>query len=301
MTIENLECFITLAQELSFTKAAERLNLSQTTLSRKIARVEDELQVTLFLRNHHRVELTNAGREFYNKTFQLLREYKDSVIQAQNVHKGVRSTIQVGFGVYEHVLLQPVFDQFVRKYPIPRINCLQYKYKELLDEFMRDHIDIIITSDQFLNSVPRDDLSLTLLSDHPWVLAMNKDNPLAQHEVVPLAELEEENIITMNEGSVSTVRREFRGMVPFRSIDYVNSLEAKLLLTNAGRGVSFIPHYVDTSRYANIVSRLTKPVYLPRCYYAVYKNDNNNPYTQILANMLGNHYKDTLWMPKYFL
>ena len=123
---------------------------------------------------------------------------------------------------------------------------------------------------------------------------MNKDNPLAQHEVVPLAELEEENIITMNEGSVSTVRREFRGMVPFRSIDYVNSLEAKLLLTNAGRGVSFIPHYVDTSRYENIVSRLTKPVYLPRCYYAVYKNDNNNPYTQILANMLGNHYKDTL-------
>jgi len=300
MTIENLECFITLAQELSFTKAAERLNLSQTTLSRKIASVEDELQVTLFLRNHHRVELTNAGREFYNKTFQLLREYKDSVIQAQNVHKGVRSTIQVGFGVYEHVLLQPVFDQFVRKYPIPRINCLQYKYKELLDEFMRDHIDIIITSDQFLNSVPRDDLSLTLLSDHPWVLAMNKDNPLAQHEVVPLAELKEENIITMNEGSVSTVRREFRGMVPFRSIDYVNSLEAKLLLTNAGRGVSFIPHYVDTSRYANIVSRLTEPVYLPRCYYAVYKNGNNNPYTQILANMLGNHYKDTLWMPKYF-
>ena len=106
---------------------------------------------------------------------------------------------------------------------------------------MRDHIDIIITSDQFLNSVLRDDLSLTLLSDHPWVLAMNKDNPLAQREVVPLAELEEENIITMNEGSVSTVRREFRGMVPFRSIDYVNSLEAKLLLTNAGRGVSFIP------------------------------------------------------------
>ena len=300
MTIENLECFITLAQELSFTKAAERLNLSQTTLSRKIASVEDELQVTLFLRNHHRVELTNAGREFYNKTFQLLREYKNSVVQAQNVHKGLRSTIQVGFGVYEHVLLKPVFDQFVRKYPIPRINCLQYKYKELLDEFMRDHIDIIITSDQFLNSVPRDDLSMTLLSDHPWVLAMNRDNPLAQHEVVPLTELEDANIVTMNEGSVSTVRREFRGVVPFRSIDYVNSLEAKLLLTDAGRGVSFIPHYVDTTRYENIVTRLTEPVYRPRCYYAVYKNENNNPYTQILANMLGNHYKDTLWMPKYF-
>lgn len=299
MTIENLECFVALAQDLSFTKAAERLNLSQTTLSRKIAGVEAELQVQLFLRNHHKVELTNAGREFYSKTAQLLQEYQNSVVQAQNVQKGVRETIQVGFGVYENMLLQPVIEQFLQQYPVPRINCLQYKYKELLDEFMRDHIDIIVSSDQFINTVPRDDLVLTLLHDHPWVLALSQDNPLAANEVIQLADMGNENIVTMNEGSIGAVRSEFRGVVPFRSIDYVNSFEAKLMLISAGRGVGFIPQFVDTSRYKSIVTRALDPVYRPRRYYAIYKKGNSNPYTQILSDMLNRYYKQTLWMPRY--
>ncbi|WP_294855205.1 LysR family transcriptional regulator [uncultured Oscillibacter sp.] len=300
MTIDNLECFVTLAQELSFTKAAERANISQTAISRKIASVENELQVSLFLRNHHKVELTNAGREFYNKTVRMLQEYQNSVVQAQNVQKGVRDTIQVGFGVYEHVLLQPVIQQFFRKYPVPRINCLQYKYKELLDELMRDHIDIIVSSDQFIATVPRDKLVLALLHDRPWVLALNKDNKLAANDVINLAALENENVITMHEGSISTVRSAFRGMVPFCSIDYVNSFEAKLMLINAARGVGFIPSFVDTSRYENIVTRGVDPLYRPRRYYAIYKKENSNPHTQVLFNMLASYYEGTLWMPKVF-
>lgn len=230
----------------------------------------------------------------------MLQEYRSSVVQAQNVQKGVRDTIQVGFGVYEHVLLQPVIQQFLRKYPVPRINCLQYKYKELLDEFMRDHIDIIVSSDQFIATVPRDKLVLALLHDRPWVLALSKDNKLAANDVINLAALENENIITMHEGSISTVRSAFRGMVPFRSIDYVNSFEAKLMLINAGRGVGFIPFFVDTSRYENIVTRNVDPLYRPRRYYAIYKKGNSNPYTQVLFNMLASYYEGTLWMPKVF-
>ena len=298
MTIENLQCFVILAQELSFTRAAERANISQTTLSRKIASVEDELQVTLFLRDHHKVELTNAGREFYNKTMPMLQEYQNSVVQVQNVHKGVRDMVQIGFGIYEHVLLRPVIHQFLRQYPVPRINCLQYKYKELLDEFMREHIDIIVSSDQFINTVPRDDLEMLLLYDHPWVLALNVDNPLAKDDTVMLEALSREIVITMNEGSVSAVRNAYHGLVPFRSVDYVNSFEAKLMLIDAGRGVGFIPRFVDVSHYKNIVTRDVVPVYRPRRYYAIYKKSNSNPYTQILAEMLANHYQRELWMPK---
>lgn len=298
MTIDNLECFVALAQELSFTKAAERLNISQTTLSRKIICMENELQISLFHRNHHKVMLSNAGREFYNKTFQLLKEYHNSVVQAQNVQKGMQETIQVGFGVYEHVLLQPVIQKFLQEYPVPRINCLQYKYKALLDEFMHDHIDIIVSSDQFINTVPRDGLELVLIHDRPWVLAMSNDNPLATAEKVRLADLKKENIVTMHEGSIGMVRNEFRGIVPFSSIDYVNSFEAKLMLISAGRGIGFIPEYVDTSRYENIVTRSTDPFYRPRRYYAIYKKENSNPYTRILSDMLERYYEGLLWIPK---
>lgn len=298
MTIENLQCFVILAQELNFTRAAERANISQTALSRKILSMEDELQVVLLLRDHHKVELTNAGREFYNKAVTILQEYKNTVIQTQNIHKGVRETIQIGFGVYEQILFRPVIRDFLKKYSVPRINCLQYKYRELLDEFMSDHIDLIITSDQFIHSVPRDDLELVLVHDHPWVAALSISNPLARADTIELDSLRNETIVTMHQGSVSAVRSGFRGMVPFRSIDYVNSFEAKLMLIDAGRGVGFIPRFVDVSQFENIVTREITPNYRPRRYYAIHKKNNSNPYTQILSDMLCKYYESKLWIPK---
>ncbi|MBQ6145592.1 MAG: LysR family transcriptional regulator [Clostridia bacterium] len=298
MTIENLQCFVILAQELSFTRAAERANISQTALSRKITSMEDELRVSLFLRDHHKVELSHAGREFYNKTVSILQEYKNSVVLTQNVHRGVRETLQVGFGVYEQILFRPVIHDFLKRYPVPKINCLQFKYKELLDEFMHDHIDIIVTSDQFINTVPRDDLELVLVHDHPWVLALCASNPLAKAETIALDALKDEIVVTMHEGSVTAVRSGFRGMVPFRSVDYVNSFEAKLMLIDAGRGVGFIPRFVDVSQFENIVTRDVTPFYRPRRYYAIHKKNNGNPYTQILSDMLCKFYENKLWMQK---
>ena len=89
MTIENLQVFEILVQELNFTRAARRANMSQTTLSRKISAIEDELQVQLFKRDRHSVQLTNAGREFYVRITPILQEYRLSVMQAQNVQRGV--------------------------------------------------------------------------------------------------------------------------------------------------------------------------------------------------------------------
>ena len=298
MTIENLQCFAILAQELNFTRAAERANVSQTALSRKITGMEDELQVTLFLRDHHRVELTNAGREFYNKTLPILQEYRSSVLLTQNVHRGLRETIQIGFGVYEQILFRPVIHDFLKRYPVPKINCLQFKYKELLDEFMDDRIDLILTSDQFINTVDRDELELVLIHDHPWVAALCASHPLAQAETIALDALKDEIVVTMHQGSVSAVRSGFRGMVPFRSIDYVNSFEAKLMLIDAGRGVGFIPRFVDVSQFENIVTRDVVPLFRPRRYYAIHKKNNSNPYTQILSEMLRKQYENKLWMQK---
>lgn len=72
------------------------------------------------------------------------------------------------------------------------------------------------------------------------------------------------------------------------------------MLINAARGVGFIPSFVDTSRYENIVTRGVDPLYRPRRYYAIYKKENSNPHTQVLFNMLASYYEGTLWMPKVF-
>ena len=84
MTIENLRCFLILAQELNFTRAAAKAHVTQTAMSRKILSIEEELSIKLFERTHHRVSLTNAGQEFYYQISTMLKSYDTAVTQAQN-------------------------------------------------------------------------------------------------------------------------------------------------------------------------------------------------------------------------
>ena len=296
MTIENLRCFLVLAQELNFTRAAQKAHITQTAMSRKITSIETELGVQLFHRNHHQVGLTSAGQEFYNHIRVVLEQYDTSVLRAQNVDKGQRDSVQIGVGIYEHALVSPVIQDFILQYPVQKLNFVQFKYRELLDEFMHDRLDMIITSDQFLHTVSQDNLEKILLHDHPWVLAIHKDNPLAQHEIVNMNLLQDQNIITMNEGTVNVVRSLFEHWFPVSSMDYVNSHETKLLLVNANRGVGFIPTFVHTDLYPDIVLRKLTPLYRPRKFYAIIKKDNTNPYTHHLARLLEDYYREILWL-----
>ena len=248
MTIENLKCFLILAQELNFTRAAQKAHITQTAMSRKISSIENELSVELFHRNHHQVNLTNAGQEFYNHVRPILENYDTAVLHAQNTQRDQKDSVQIGIGVYEHTMLSPVIQEFIQRYPVQKLNFVQFKYRELLDEFARNHLDIIVTSDQFLHLIPQDNLIKFLLHDHPWVLALHRDNPLAARETVEMDCLRDQHIISMNEGNINTVRSMFQQWFPLSSIDYVNSHETKLMLVNINRGVCFIPSFVNASR-----------------------------------------------------
>ena len=148
MTIENLRCFLILAQELNFTRAAQKAHITQTAMSRKITGIETELGIQLFHRNHHQVGLTSAGQEFYNHIGAVLEQYDTSVLRAQSADKGLRDSVQIGVGVYEHTLISPVIQDFILRFPVQKLNFLQFTYRELLNEFMQDRLDMIITSDQ---------------------------------------------------------------------------------------------------------------------------------------------------------
>ena len=73
----------------------------------------------------------------------------------------------------------------------------------------------------------------------------------------------------MHAGNLEKVRSEFSHDFSLASIDYVNTNETKLMLISTGRGVGFVPSFVDVSCYPDLVTRPLTPIYRPRKYYAV--------------------------------
>ena len=82
MNVSRLEYFVSAAELLNFTKAAQKHYIAQTAMSQQIARLEDELGVELFIRDKNRVMITKQGQIFYNDVKNISNQYQIAVITA---------------------------------------------------------------------------------------------------------------------------------------------------------------------------------------------------------------------------
>jgi LysR family transcriptional regulator, benzoate and cis,cis-muconate-responsive activator of ben and cat genes len=97
MELRHLRYFIAVAEELNFSRAAERLNVSQPPLSRQIRDLEDEFNVKLFERSHQKVKLTNVGRALLIRARELVREAELLRTRAHRMEGEVYEELQLGY------------------------------------------------------------------------------------------------------------------------------------------------------------------------------------------------------------
>lgn len=97
MELRHLRYFLSLAQELSFVKASEKLFISQPPLSRQIKELEQELDTRLFNRNNKRVELTDAGKYFEKEVKQLFLSLDRIVLKTQKIGKNTSGEFRIAY------------------------------------------------------------------------------------------------------------------------------------------------------------------------------------------------------------
>ena len=109
MTIFQMKCYLTFSELLNFTRAAEVLHMTQPTLSKMIAGLEDEVGVPLVQRTKRSVILTNAGQVLCTYFRKMLADYKEGLERVSAASQGHCGSVRIGFSsaIIPHVLPPP--------------------------------------------------------------------------------------------------------------------------------------------------------------------------------------------------
>lgn len=187
MEIRVLRYFLTVVREESITKAAEVLHITQPTLSRQLAQMEEEIGVKLFDRGSRKIQLTNEGTLLRRRAEEILQLVDQTEKELVEQEKQVEGRISIGCGEMASVQLLPeLFDSFRKRYPRVSFDLFTATadlVKEQLDKGLLD-IGLLLEP---VDMEKYDFIRLNMKEN--WVVLMRPDDPLAQREVVTAKDL----------------------------------------------------------------------------------------------------------------
>ncbi|RXZ69117.1 LysR family transcriptional regulator [Agromyces albus] len=178
--LRQLRVLVAVDDERSFTAAADRLGMSQASVSRSLASLEHELGTPLMHRTTRRVEPTDAGIAFTATARRVLAELDRAVTEA----RGERSVVRIGYAwaaLGAHTT--PVLRAWNRAHPATPLRLVRINRRDagLVDGL----VDLAVVR----HPVERSDLDSELVGVEPRVVVLPVDHPLADREEVGLAEL----------------------------------------------------------------------------------------------------------------
>lgn len=188
MKIEVLREFLCLCEELSYTKAAQKLFINQSALSRHMASLESELGCALFDRDHHSVDLTGAGALLRNRAARLVSLYDGIVseVRAESLRHG--DAIRVGYlrGAASDIL--PAGKKlFRRRYSDVSVTVKSLHPDEMRGALNGDELDLIVSIFP-KDRVPHTYDSRLVFADE-FSLMVHPSNPIARRASVPAGEI----------------------------------------------------------------------------------------------------------------
>ncbi|MGY2872894.1 DNA-binding transcriptional LysR family regulator [Marmoricola sp. URHA0025 HA25] len=186
MDLQQLRCFLTVAEELHFGRAAERLHLTPSPVSRAVKELERELGVQLFVRRYHDVQLTSIGNELVGRVRDILDNVDGLAALAAGAEGDDERPVRIG-GTY----LSPpaVFDRFVAvvedAFPGRTVDVTIAPSSELLPDLEEGRIDAALVH------VPleRPHLATLVVARYTFVLAMRADDPCATASSLTLTDI----------------------------------------------------------------------------------------------------------------
>ena len=198
MRIRQLQCFVVLAEELNFTRAARRLNMSQPPLSLQIQSLERTVGTALFQRTSRRMTLTSAGEVFLRRARSILAQHDRALLEVQEVLSGQHGTLDIGAtGSILRAGLADLLAQFCREHPLISVRLHEQAPALQVSDLLSGRMDI-----SFNRSVPyHDDLSCQLAWREELVVLLPPDHPLGAERSLSIDDLRHEQHVILRPDS----------------------------------------------------------------------------------------------------
>jgi DNA-binding transcriptional LysR family regulator len=189
MELQQLRYFVAVAETEHVARAAERLHISQSPLSRQIRQLEAHLGLQLFERIKQRVRLTPAGREFLEQARDLLTRAERVEERARQVGKGEACSVSIGYceGIIHNGRLPAALRHFRSTHPRVTLKLAAMRSGEQIEALERALIDIAFV---YNLPGPSESLASRLLTSEPFVLALADDHPLAAKRTIAPSDLD---------------------------------------------------------------------------------------------------------------
>lgn len=243
-----LRYFVAVAEELSFTRAALRLHLSQPPLSQQIQSLEKDLGVRLLERNRRNVALTEPGRVFLEQARQILAKAEAARAQAQSTAAGYSGQLRLAYTV--SVSFHPAFPQTLLRYrqlaPNVQLQLHEMYSQAQFSALAANDIDVGFVRTEPVRSADTQRIALTILAREPLLVALPAGHRLARRSSLRLSELAHDTFVAQPRKLAATLHDrlvKLANQAGFEPViaQHAQQLNGLLALVAAGLGLALVP------------------------------------------------------------
>lgn len=292
MTSFQIKCFLAVAEYLSFTEAANQLFVAQSSLSRNVSNLEEELGLQLFVRTKKYVRLTPAGAILFDEFSKLEKQTTKAIDRARKAQANLEGFLRIGLVENqrsEHFLPQTI-NSLRKSLPNLKIELLRGNFKELRDALSKNEIDISLTVDLDIDEYLEQNVIYQPFLISKGRCVISNYHPLANQEIIQLEDLRNEPLIAISpevsKGGFQHVLElcKLHGFTP-PQIHYANSVENLILMVESGLGFSVLDEnsaIMGSSAVRSIPINDQGPLSL----VAIWHKTNLNPAISLFVNTL---------------
>ncbi len=255
--IDQISAFLAVAEELSFRRAAERLAVDQSALSRRIKDLEARLGFQLLFRTTHAVRLTDAGRSFYDANSRIVETLAVAVATAGRIARGAKGSLRIAYMTFAAAEVMPAaVKAYSQRYPDVSLLLSYERTQQQRLSLARGEIDIGLMLGPFEHS----EFQTLEIAREQLVAVMPEEHALASKSTLGVEEIAAEPLVIGTDQQWDYYREIVGDRLAAKGFHPTIAYEAPSLtgilgLVRAGLGITLVPEVMTRFCPMGLVTR----------------------------------------------